>query len=320
LQSRLLASAKHTAIVTMACPIGYGPAMAYRFASTDTSLAAALRRIATEQLAGALAALDDNDRPLPCRVHRVRIATKRLRALARLMRPGFDEAEAVNAALRDTARQFAPLREASVLRECFDDVVGGLKPKTRAAFADVRVTLAAEEAAVIATAERECRFDDVRERLAVLAAAAPSWTVAGDGFDVIEDGLTQTYRAARRMLAAAHAQPDADRIHEWRKRVKAHGFHMRLIAAVDPVGIAARERALDELGDLLGEHHDLDMLAAWLARLVPDDGLTPVADSIAARRGATETAAFAIGAVLFDEPAKTRVRRWRKAWRRWQEG
>jgi CHAD domain-containing protein len=294
--------------------------MAYRFAGTDASLEAALRRIATEELAGALAALDDDDRPLPSRVHRVRTATKRLRALVRLMQPGFVEADAVSAALRDTARQFAPLREASVQRECFDDVVGRLRPKARAAYAGVLAMSADEEAAAIATAERERRFDGVRARLAALAAAAPSWTVAGDGFDVIEDGLRRTYRAARRRLASARGQPDADRIHEWRKRVKAHGFHMRLIAVIDPDGISARERALAELGDLLGEHHDLELLAAWLSRLSPDDGLTPVVGSIAARREKLERAAFAIGAVLFDEPAKTRVRRWRKAWRRWQEG
>jgi len=142
--------------------------MAYRFARGDAGIEAALRRIAAEQLDGALAALDGADADLERSVHGVRTATKRIRALLRLLRavfPGYSEA---NAALRTLAARLADVREAQVLLATFDSVAGESGGKTLAAF---RAELEADEAAA-ALRVRGAVLEDARARLLALRAAS----------------------------------------------------------------------------------------------------------------------------------------------------
>ena len=56
---------------------------------------------------------------------------------------------------------------------------------------------------------------------------------------------------------------DAALFHEWRKRVKSHWYHVRLLESLHS-GARARARTLDRLETLLGDAHDLAMLQQTL--------------------------------------------------------
>lgn len=286
--------------------------MAYRFAPGDAGIEAALRRIATEQLDGALAALASADADLERSVHGVRTATKRIRALLRLLRtvfPGYSEA---NAALRTLAARLADVREAQVLLATFDSVAGESAGKTLATF---RTELEADEQAA-ALRVRGAVLDETRVRLLALRAAAGEWRLERDGFGALRKGLRRTCRKATALMDEA-AGGDIEAFHEWRKHIKGHGFQVRLLHDIDS-GLGARGEMLGRLGNLLGEQHDLCALEARLHDR-NEKALRRIEKAATERRHALEKEALKLGAVLFEEPCKARLRRWERAWDRWRD-
>ena len=289
--------------------------MAYRFARGDAGIEAALRRIAAEQLDGALAALEGADADLERSVHGVRTATKRIRALLRLLRavfPGYSEA---NAALRTLAARLADVREAQVLLATFDSVAGESGGKTLAAF---RKELEADEAAA-ALRVRGDVLEDARARLLALRAAAEGWRIERDGFGALRKGLRRTCRKAVKLMgeAGGAAGDDIEAFHEWRKHIKDHGFQVRLLHDIDP-GLTARGEMLGRLGNLLGEQHDLCALEARLHDR-KEKALRRLEKAAIERRHVLEKEALKLGAVLFEEPCKARLRRWERAWDDWRD-
>jgi len=285
--------------------------MAYRFAPGDAGIEAALRRIAAEQLDGALAALADADTDLERSVHGVRTATKRIRALLRLLRAAFPGYAEANAALRTLAARLADVREAQVLLATFDSVAGE-GGKTLAAF---RTELEADEQAAAARV-RGAVLEDARAQLLALRAAAADWRLERDGFGALRKGLRRTCRKAVKLMADA-ADGDIEAFHEWRKHIKDHGFQVRLLHDIDS-GLAARGEMLGRLGNLLGEQHDLCALEARLQDR-NQKTLRRLEKAAAERRHALEKEALKLGAVLFEEPCKARLSRWERAWDDWRE-
>ena len=97
------------------------------------------------------------------------------------------------------------------------------------------------------------------------------WSVAGDGFDGLEDGLRSSYAArAVTRLADLGPHPDAEDLHELRKRVKDHWYHVRLLRAAWPPVMTAWADEAHVLAEQLGDDHDLSVLAAVLTGEGPD--------------------------------------------------
>jgi CHAD domain-containing protein len=151
---------------------------------------------------------------------------------------------------------------------------------------------------------------DARER-------AQRWVLVADGFDALEDGLAKTYKRARAGMAAADAHGRAADFHEWRKRVKYHGYHARLVEPIWPRELKAHRKAADALNDVLGEHHDLAVFESLLRADPAAFGKADI-DAFAAllneRQDELAIAAFAIGRRLLAERPKTLVRRWCDWW------
>src|SRR3990167_1501427 len=91
--------------------------MAYRFTTRDASMTDGVRRIAAEEVAQVQASLSDKALPLERKVHQVRKATKRLRALLRLTAPVFEDAPAEIAAMREAAGRLSALRDRGAMHE-----------------------------------------------------------------------------------------------------------------------------------------------------------------------------------------------------------
>ena len=98
--------------------------MAYRFKRGNSSVEAGVRRIATEEIDGAIDEIDDNGLELHETVHQVRKRCKKLRGLIRVVRPAFDDYQDENAAFREAARALSYVRDTEALIETYDDLVG----------------------------------------------------------------------------------------------------------------------------------------------------------------------------------------------------
>ncbi len=297
--------------------------MPYRFKHSDETVQHGLRRIAIEQLDKAVDEIDDLDLTRTVRVHQVRKRCKKLRALVRLVRPCFADYSAENATFRDAAAGLTFARDAGVMIATYDalmDAYGG--EVARADFAGVRrhFTLRQKHEAEAG------RIDNALARArAVLDAArgrARHWQIADDGFAALAGGLSKTYGRARNALARAADDGSAEAFHEWRKRVKHHGHHTRLLAPVWRGPLKARAKSASRLNDLLGDHHDLAVFAAALAadpQAFAAQDLVDAAIELAHRRQAALAAqAFPLGARLFATRKRDLRRLWQTYWDVWQ--
>lgn len=292
--------------------------MAFAFTAKDKSAEKALRRIARERLGASLALLSAPSSPPTSGepVHELRKNIKKTRALLRLVRPHLDDFAAENAALRDAARILGPLREQAVLIATFDRVTAG-------------TGIAPNRLAALATALRHDRgptpdaaslLRDHAERIAGVRARAGKWRLDADGFDALQPGIARGWDAARKAMRRVIDNPDAEALHLWRKRIKDHWYHTRLLERIWPQMLAPHAAAADDLGERLGDARDSTILAETLAALAPGPAdlaaeVRTLAEADAAARLAR---ARSEGARFLAEPAESLARRWRGWWQVWR--
>ena len=276
-----------------------------------------LRRIAAGQVESGLDDLADDDRHRA--VHSVRKRGKKVRAVLRLVRgsaPALYRRE--NRALRDAMRRLSDDRDAGVAVETFDDLMAAVgADAVPADLAPVRSALVERRAAVL-DAEFEQRLAAVQADLAAALDRIAGWEVDGDGFEVVQGGFARTYRRARDRMDDAYEEATSEAFHLWRKRVKYHRYHVRLLQDLWPGVLRARRQQLHELTDLLGDDHDLAVLRQDLVA-EPDryggvDGVTTVCALLDRRRAELQAAAEPLGRRCFAEPPDAFVDRLEAYW------
>jgi CHAD domain-containing protein len=240
----------------------------------------ALRRIALGQLDLAIELLGgDNDggredgRAFDQKaIHETRKALKRLRALVGLLREelGEQQYKREHAILRDAARRLASARDAEVTVDTLDALLKRHPRKLGRShpLIALRKRLVAERATAArhALEDRALRAQVLRD-LGGLRERAQRWALSERaGLTIVEDDLRRVYRQGRRrMCRVERGRGGAHAAHEWRKRVK------DLRYAAEILGLRPLARRADRLAELLGEEHDLVVLAG----LLPPPGRGP---------------------------------------------
>ena len=239
--------------------------MSFRI-SVGVALGEDIKRIAREQIDGAIAESNGSAAGSNAeRIHSIRKRCKKLRGLFRLVRPCLGEAYArENEYFRDAARVLAPLRDTQVGLAAFDAVVGQFQGEfSPGTFEPLRRRLVRPEAQLT---DPEPLLADVCGRMEAARGRMADWPRGGaEGPQAWRSGFERTYRRARRSLAAAYDERTPERFHEWRKSVKYHWYHTRLLSPLWDQTFAARASAANTLGELLGLHHDLAVLRTTLA-------------------------------------------------------
>jgi hypothetical protein len=80
-------------------------------------------------------------------------------------------------------------------------------------------------------------------------------------FEHLAEGLERTYRKARKAFREAYRRPTDEAFHAWRKSVQQHWRHMQLLSRCWPEILGGRAGEAKELSRLLGDDHDLAVLA-----------------------------------------------------------
>jgi hypothetical protein len=234
--------------------------MSFRF-KLDEPLAKGVSRIGLEQLARAEAALG-NEKDTARGIHDARRCLKRLRALLRLVRPALAKRAYAKEMrrLRDVARLLSDARDAHVMRQTMNKLADrfGAFPKDIAGL-PTREGAASGKAAT-----------DVRRRATARLRGARAFFLAIENEPIsflhLASGMQRTYRKARRTYREAYDLAGDEAFHEWRKSVQVHWRHMQLLSRAWPDVLAARASEAKELSRLLGDDHDLAVLAATSAR------------------------------------------------------
>jgi CHAD domain-containing protein len=291
--------------------------MSYRL-PLDEPARTAVRDVARERATHALRTLRKTAPHDPATaVHDVRKDAKKLRALLRLLQPGIDRdlRRDENAAVAQIARGLSGSRDAEVLAGLADDLrihAAGQAPEpTFAAIHDAfaaRVGGSDDVEAPIATAVTG--LEALRDRIA-------QWPLGEVDNGTLIAGLTRSYTRGREELARVRKHPDdPEQRHEWRKRVKDLWYQERLLRDSWPGVLKAQAEALADLGELLGDEHDLSVLRDQLtapdgvgATLAVD--LAPVVAAIDRRRAQLQRDALALGARVYAEKPAAFERRHR---------
>lgn len=298
--------------------------MPYRLKRKE-SVMAGICRVVDEQVERAVGELTDGTLDRHKAVHQVRKRCKKIRGVLRLVRPALGDAYGVeNRWYRDAARGFSHLRDAQSILETYDHLVaeypdrlgGDPFAQLRQRLVDRRDRLA--EAEVDLTEKMDAmaaQFRRARQRLS-------EWKLGETGFAALAGGLRQTYRRGRKAFARAFKRPTNENFHEWRKWVKYHWYHLRLLQDCWRPVIRSRRKAVLELADVLGEMRNLTVLQETLLRggeeIGCDVNVCAVVELADRRKEELQRGARDIGARVFAETPKAFVARMEVYWRVWR--
>jgi CHAD domain-containing protein len=195
-------------------------------------------------------------------IHEARKSVKKIRGALRLVQPEMGEIYSLeNALFRDIGRHLSQFRDAGAVIETFDE----LRKKYRddldgRSLAPMRRSLVARKAQAEKHANIAQVLSGMAGALSRSAARVSAWPLSKDGFPAIATGLEDTFRRGQKAMARARKHPRPENYHEWRKRVKEHWYHIRLLEDLWNHGIETYEKNLKGLEASLGDDHNLVVL------------------------------------------------------------
>jgi CHAD domain-containing protein len=299
-----------------------GPSRAYRLKSKERPKRG-IRRIARGRADNALEELGAAGEQA---VHEARKDLKKLRSVLRLVRDEIGDPvyRRENRRFRDAGRALSAARDATVklqtlssLRERFPEQLDGDATKGFQAVLEEEHTATAKavdsEAGPVSDAA--AAIEKGRTRIA-------DWPLGTQEWELVGPGLVRNYRRGRKAFSRTLADPSAENVHEWRKRSKDLWYHLRILRDAWPQVVGTTTDQAHELGDLLGDHHDLVVLAddaRERPHLFADrDDERALAELAARRQEELLTRAIDLGSRLYAEKPKAFGRRFEGYWRAWR--
>ncbi|WP_150303317.1 CHAD domain-containing protein [Pseudomonas saliphila] len=293
--------------------------MSYRL-RPDRNAAKEVVRVARKRLRKARAALEAPASERAQGVHQARKRFKETRALLRLVRKPLGKHFARdNQRLRDASRSLAASRDATALIESWDALAAANdKLFSSPPVQTVRKRLA-DRIPSAGNQSEDAAIADVLVAIAALEGDIGSLKLDRSGFSLYADGLERTYRDGRKALKTAIQEPNAHNLHEWRKRVKDHWYHTRLLLLSWPALFKQRSRLLKELSELLGDEHDLFVLCTLIenepALFGAELTRNQIAFAASQRREELQSAAFTLGHRLYVDSPAVLHKRWARLWK-----
>jgi CHAD domain-containing protein len=291
----------------------------------DESVQDGITRIVSEEINQAIKEIDNPRFKRTEAIHEVRKHCKKIRSVLRLARPQFEETYRFeNVWFRDTAKGLAELRDAEAIIETFDGLLNNFSDQMdRRAFAPIRRGLALRRKRIFEeNGDLNQKLKKLRARMNKAAGRVADWKLSLKEFDGVEAGLVATYRQARKTMAAAYADPIAENFHEWRKQAKYHDYHMRLLRELWKPVMRSLSKETDDLSELLGDDHNLDVLHKILLKSPKKYGkkryIQVLLGLIDRRSAELRVEANAIGTRIFAEKPGAFGSRFRGYWEAWR--
>ena len=229
--------------------------MGYALKPTE-SLRAGISRVAQEQIDIALEHVEERDRPVGDRVHQIRRCCKNIRGLIRVAETAMPAQFAIeDAALAKAARLLGSFRDTDVMLEIHKVLRAeglGRSPSLTRWESRLGQQLNDRQPEGDAAQLESCGIvlESVWSRIG-------RWRIRGKANEAVHQGLGKTYQRARKRMLRAQRERTPKAYHSWRKQVKYHHNHLQLFRFVWPEVMKARARTAQQLGECLGDAHDL---------------------------------------------------------------
>ena len=287
--------------------------MSFRFKRHE-EVAKGLRRIFTSELeTAAQGLLPPANAERDKAIHEARKSVKKGRGVLRLLQPQLGEAYKIaNTQLGDVGRRLSAFRDAgamletlAALQEAYPDEL----PKAK--LTAVRAALTRAKAKAEHAGKLDVVFEDLAAELQTVASHAEHWELPEKGFDALAPGFQKAFRRGRKALRKALETGGDEDFHEWRKRVKDHWYHVRLLEACSPE-LESYGQQLRQLETWLGDDHNLVVLAQKVSQA------TPLLALAARRREELRAQAVELGQELYAVKPRKLVDKVQKHWDAWR--
>ncbi len=284
-----------------------------------------IRRVVRDELESASGLLGKaNGRNRDEAVHEARKSVKKVRAVLRLMSGELGPVAAdENRRLRNLAGKLSALRDTAVMVETFDGLRPHLGADLDAAMLDgIHARLLKAKQQATSGALKGESLKKMGDALKQAAKRVNKWPLRRDGFTAIAPGLGKTFRRGRKALDTAREDPEPANYHEWRKRVKDHWYHIRLLEDAWTDVLPAYEKSLKDLETWLGDDHNLvvlrDQLVAWGDAAGDAKQIGKVLDGIDRRQKELRDSAVSLGERIYAVKPREFTRETRNLWKAWQ--
>ncbi|MBO0694708.1 MAG: CHAD domain-containing protein [Verrucomicrobia bacterium] len=273
-----------------------------------------LKRVFREQIESALEMCRHPAKQRGVTVHEVRKHLKKLRAAMRLAVPevGKDRRAREDRCVRKIGKLVSDLRDAQVrlqtLIQLRDETAKG--PKDRP-FPRIEELLSLEResfSAAFAGWQKQAipQLERVEARLL-------KWPLDDLTWKQICGAVCKIYKRGQRGLEKTIADPEPEKFHAWRKRVKDLWYQLRILQPLNRAVLTEMAHDADVLGELLGREHDLNFLWARLEKECSDEALRDELaqlEKLVRKRGKRlRTNSLELGRRFYAEPAKAFAKR-----------
>lgn len=201
-------------------------------------------------------------------IHRLRVCSKKLRALLQLYRPVYDKAtiHAVEEPLKQLADLYAGSRDAEMRCKTLHHLIEHRDAEHRGAVTPVLQYFAAEKTAVWKT------LPEI-DLNAAFTAVLQHWQHIFPGADGVSfaEGIGYSYNKARQQARKAAKWGETDHYHGCRRWLKYHFYQIKMSGFKRHRGVRKHIRRARALEILLGTLHDQCLLEASLAALPKTD-------------------------------------------------
>jgi CHAD domain-containing protein len=297
--------------------------MAFCFKRKE-SVSKGIRRLGCERIEEALACLKDCRRAES--IHCVRKEIKKTRAILRLVRTGIPKSayRCQSKLLRAAAEQLSALRDAYVTAASLKNLRRHFRRQLASdALRHPRTAMQKrlhQETKLFAKHKTARTVEGILRRV---AKCMDGLTVATKGWKAICPGVKASYAESRRAYHTILKDSSPENFHEWRKRAKDLCYQMRILRPIWPEQMDAAANELKDLGECLGDYHDLVILSrSVLKKCSMDDNpveLETLGGLIEQRRRELQESALGIGERFYTEKPFPFCNRLAGYWHAWRD-
>ena len=252
-------------------------------------------------------------------IHDARRRVKKIRAVIRLVRPVLDKnyRTGVDPSLRRVSRMLAPVADGQGVIDTLNVLARRYRRALPSkAVAALRADLIKREKRIDADADARHVLQKATRALKAQRDQVKQWKLKAEGFRAIAPGLKESVRRARHAMTMAWMHPTPRHFHSWRRYVKDHWFHVRLLEAHCGNHLIPIQRRLEALDGMLGEYHNLVLLREVL---LDDTALAPrdrghCLRVVARYQRALRQQAQVLGVRTYSEKPRRFVRRVKRLW------
>jgi CYTH domain-containing protein/CHAD domain-containing protein len=201
-------------------------------------------------------------------VHEARKSLKKSRSALRLLRGVIsdDERKNSNELCRSAARMLSGPRDAEVKLATLASLVGGSETQAARAW---RVALE-READVHRGDLNPQSLQEVRQSIGKVRRQFQERKEPGE-LETVVSNLARGYRRGRNSMKAARKSGEPEHFHNWRKRAKDLRYQLEMLEPRLSSSFTELREMAEELAEMLGDLHDLDVLGDDLAQRSLDE-------------------------------------------------